>query len=193
MIWCTFPLLLLASPAVAHGTLPGASGFAAGFAHPFVAIEHLLLLIAVGTLIGRQLSRRPLIGLLPGLMAGFGIAWLPFGVVMADLPAILLLTLVIGALLAANLRLSDPMVIGLTTVAGLAVGAQTEGATGPAALMARSGTVLGVLAIVLNSMAAAQYGASRLGDIPLRVAGSWIAAATLLILAFLLRGGLGTT
>lgn len=194
-------LVLLASPAAAHGTLPGGSGFAAGFVHPFVAVEHLLLLAGFGIVMGRQSRRRPLIGLLAGLCAGFGAGMWGIVAVLAMplLPVILMLALVTGGLLAANLRLSAPALMGLAALVGLVVGADTDGPGGPggpgdaATLIACAGTVTGVLAIVLNAMAGAQYGSGRLSGIPLRVAGSWIAAAALLILAFLLRGTLAIT
>ena len=177
---------LLAGPAAAHGTLPGGHGFAAGFAHPFVATEHLLALLALGILIGRQNTRRPLAGLLAGLIAGFGVGLLALGTLQ---PLILLSAMVTSSVLAANLRLSDPIVTGGAVIVGLTVGADTDGLT----MIAAAGTVTGVFAIVLNAMAAAQFAAPRLNGIPLRIAGSWIAAAALLILAFLLRPVLGIT
>jgi urease accessory protein len=185
-------LLLLASPAAAHGTLPGANGFAAGFVHPFVAVEHLLLLMGLGILIGRQFTRRPLIGLLMGLCAGFGAAMLAAAAILTVplLPMILTLALVIGGLLAANCRLNGVTLISFSGLVGLVVGADTDGPGDASALIVYGGTLMGVMAIVLNAMAAAQFGAGRLNGIPLRVAGSWIAAAAVLILAFLLRQAL---
>lgn len=177
---------LLASPAAAHGTLPGGDGFAAGFAHPFVAAEHLLALLALGILIGRQATRRPLPGLLAGLIAGFGAGLLALGTLQ---PLILLIGLVTGIVLAANLQLSDFIVTGCALIVGLTVGADTDGLT----MIAAAGTVTGVFAVVLNAMAAAEFAAPRLNGIPLRIAGSWVAAAALLILAFLLRPVLGVT
>ena len=47
------PALIWAAPAQAHGTLAGGGGFYAGAAHPFLAVEHLLLLLAGGMLLGR--------------------------------------------------------------------------------------------------------------------------------------------
>lgn len=53
--------LLYASPACAHheGALTGAGGFAAGFAHPWLGLDHLLAMVAVG-LLGVQLRGRAL-------------------------------------------------------------------------------------------------------------------------------------
>lgn len=181
-------LVLLAGPAAAHGNLPGGGGFAAGFAHPFLATEHLLALVALGLLIGRQTIRAPVLALLGGLVAGVALG------MVATLPVqalILAGALAIGALIASNLRLPDMAVMLAAGVIGLMVGADTDGLTGATAAMAFAGTVVGVLAIVLNCMALAQAARTRLDGVPLRVAGSWIAAAAVLILAFLLRGGMG--
>lgn len=71
---------------------------------------------------------------------------------------------------------------------GLLVGADTD-TDGSAAALA--GAAAGVLLIVLNAMALAQFGAARLNAVPLRVAGSWIAAAAALLLALLLRTASG--
>ncbi len=177
-------LALSGTPAAAHGNLPGGGGFSSGFAHPFLASEHLLVLIAVGVLVGRQAIRAPVFALLAGLAAGVGL-----NVAGID-PAqgiILSVALAIGGLLAANLHLRDDAVVAAAGLVGLVVGADTDGFSGLTGPMALMGLVTGVLAIVLNTMAFAQFGAGRLHGVPVRVAGSWIAAAAVLILAFLAR------
>ena len=181
-------LLLTAGPAAAHGTLPGSGGFASGMAHPFLAGEHLLLLIGLGLLIGGHGLRRPLLGLLAGLVVGYGLTLLEPGPLQA---AILMLALVIGGLLTAAMRVSDVMVLATALFAGLLVGADTDGPTGNSAIMAYAGVTAAAFLIVLNTMALAYLGARRLDGLPLRVAGSWIAAAAILVLAFLARGALG--
>lgn len=54
----------LAGPALAHTGHDGGAGFAAGFAHPFGGLDHLLAMAAVGLWAIQQGSRRALI-LLP--------------------------------------------------------------------------------------------------------------------------------
>ncbi len=180
-------LLLAATPAAAHGTLPGGGGFAAAFAHPFVAGEHLLLLVGLGALLGRTGARRPLLGLLAGLAGGFGLTLLQLGPLQ---PAILMLALVIGGVLAAAIPVSGMATIGVALVAGLLIGADTDGST---AAIAYAGVTAAVCLIVLNTMALARLGATGLNGVPLRVAGSWIAAAAILVLAFVVRESLGAT
>jgi urease accessory protein len=181
-------LLLAASPAAAHGTLPGGGGFYAGAAHPFLAGDHLLLLIGLGVLLGRLGLRRPLLGLLAGLVTGFGLTLLHLGPLQ---PAILMLAVVIGGVLAAAIRINGLTAIVIATIAGLLIGADTDGPTGGTAIIAYAGVTAAVFLIVLNSMALAHYGGGRLNGVPLRVAGSWIAAAAILVLAFLARGAVG--
>jgi urease accessory protein len=176
--------LCAASPAAAHGSLPVGDGFASGVAHPFLAGEHLLLLVGLGALLGRQDSRRPLPGLVAGLICGLGLALLQPGPMR---PAILVLALGIGGVLAAALRVEAGVLTVIALAAGLFIGADTDGSTTIAAF---AGVVAGVFMIVLNSMALARYGAARPGGVPLRIAGSWIVAVAILLLAFLLREGM---
>jgi urease accessory protein len=172
--------LLSATPAAAHGTLPGGDGFYSGAAHPFLAADHLLLLAGLGALLGRTGQRRPLIALLIALITGYALTS-----PVSLQPAILILALVIGGLLAAASPISPAFSIGIAAATGLMVGADTDGSTG---LVAFAGATIAVFLIVLNAMALAHVAAPRLNGVPLRVAGSWIAAAAILVLAFLMRG-----
>jgi urease accessory protein len=178
-------LLLAATPANAHDTLPGAGGFSAGFAHPFLAVEHLLLLLGLGAVLGRQGGRGALLGILGGLLAGFGLTPLQSGALQ---PVILMLALVMGAVLAAAIPLGSACLFALAAATGLLVAADTDGPAGAQGLIALAGVTAGVFLITLNAMAIAQQGTHRLNGVPLRVAGSWIAAAAILVLAFQLRG-----
>lgn len=176
------PMALAASPAFAHGTLPGGGGFYAGAAHPFLAGDHLLLLFGLGILLGRAGRRTPLIALLGALSAGFATTTL---LPVPLQPAILMLALVVGGLLAAAIPVR-PAILGLLAIAtGLLVGADTDGSN---TIIAYAGVTVAVVLIVLNSMALAYVGAGLLNGVPLRVAGSWISAAAILVLAFFLRG-----
>jgi urease accessory protein len=181
-------LLLAATPATAHGTLPGGGGFVSGMAHPFLAVDHLLLLIGLGILLGRLGPRRPLLGLLAGLVTGFGLTLLQFGPMQ---PVILMLALIIGGVLAAAIRINDLTAIFVATTTGLLIGADTDGPAGSTVIIAYAGVAAAVFLIVLNCMALAHYGSGKLNGVPLRVAGSWIAAAAILVLALLARGALG--
>ena len=65
----TFALAIVALPAAAHpGHGLGAAGFAAGLAHPFTGLDHLVALLASGFLAGR-LSRNSGLALLAAVLA----------------------------------------------------------------------------------------------------------------------------
>ena len=186
------------TPAGAHGTLAGGGGFYAGAMHPFLAWEHLLLLIGLGLLLGRKrpVDRWPLVflavGLASGLVMGFG------GVVWSGTAiAVLVGGVAAGLCLALAVPLPRAAGAGAGMAIGLAVGVDTgvpvDPGTVPAAVWyASGGLFVAVFLIVLNAMALANAAGTRYA-IVLRVAGSWIAAATLMVLAFEFRrsgGGL---
>lgn len=183
--------LLLAVPAAAHGNLPGGGGFASGFAHPFVATEHALAIAALGLLCGRTGQLAAAVWLIIGLGAGFALFGAGIGIAQAG---ILGLALVAGLMLAFALA-PPPLAISLGAVTlGLFVGLETDrpvSTSSPA--FAYVGAITAALLIFLNSMAIATWLGARWNRVPLRVAGAWIAAAAMLILAFVLRGRLGLT
>lgn len=197
------PALIWAAPAQAHGTLAGGGGFYAGAAHPFLAVEHLLLLLAAGMLLGRarrdqgpRAARAPLWGLAAGLAAGLLVGatgvqprWL------AEL-ALALAMLAGGALAAGTLRPPQAVALAAGLVAGLVVGLDTgvpAQAGGIAALAPYAGVFAGVFLIVLNMMALGSVAVRPPFTIALRIAGSWIAAVALMVLALQLRGAAGVS
>ncbi len=184
MIRLALLLIVLAGPAAAHGTLPGGGGFYSGALHPFVALDHFVALLALGLTLGRHQTRLPLaglgVGLAVGLAYGIAFAWLQL--------VVLILALILGGLLAANLRL---LVVGLGAIAlalGLAIGADTDTGTANAGFAAAAGTFTAAYLICLNAMALAGVLRDTPRLIVLRVAGSWILAIAVLVLALRLAG-----
>ena len=176
-------LMLMAGPAAAHGTLPGGGGFYSGALHPLVALEHLLALLATGFLLGRDRQRRPLWAL--GLGLGVGL-WL--GPVVAATSVVLLaLTLGVGAALALQVRLPEWAGAAALLAVGLAVGSDTD-LPQSAPAMAALGVCAGVFLITLNAFALAAALAGSWAALVLRVAGAWMLAAALMVLALHLRG-----
>ncbi|MCU0909586.1 MAG: hypothetical protein MUF73_19655, partial [Rhodobacteraceae bacterium] len=60
----------LPTAALAHGSLPGTGGFAAGLLHPLLATEHAILLLSLGLLVGGARATAPAAWLTLGLAAG---------------------------------------------------------------------------------------------------------------------------
>jgi urease accessory protein len=180
-------VLLWAGPASAHGGLPGGGGFLSGALHPFAAVEHLVLLLSLGLLAGRlprERRGRAFALLLAGLLAGLAASvtgragLLPAGAATA---AILVLALIAGLVLALDPTLPAAAVAGAALVAGLAVGADTE--VESAAVLAAAGVVVGVFLIVLDAAALSAWTTQPPLPIARRVAGSWIAAIAIMLLA----------
>jgi urease accessory protein len=181
-------VLLWAGPASAHGGVPGGGGFLSGALHPFAAVEHLVLLLSLGLLAGRlprERRGRAFALLLAGLLAGLAASvtgragLLPAGAATA---AILVLALIAGLVLALDPTLPAAAVAGAALVAGLVVGADTE-VESAAVLAAAAGVVAGVLLIVLDAAALSAWTTQPPLPIARRVAGSWIAAIAIMLLA----------
>jgi hydrogenase/urease accessory protein HupE len=163
-----------AGPVSAHGTLPGGDGFYAGLLHPVYAVAHLVALVALGLLLGRAGMRVPLLALAAGAAAGLGLPGLlpPTAPLMAA-------TAVAAAALALDLRLPLAAVAALAAATGLAIGTDSEAPT-PVAI---AGLFTGTALVTLNAMAAAQPLSTPARVMVLRVAGSWLGAVALLLLA----------
>jgi urease accessory protein len=184
--------ILAAGPAAAHGTLPGGGGFYAGALHPFLAWEHLFLLIALGLLMGRppqRAGRAPLAWLALGLAAGLALG--AAGLVWSAAPLVVLAeALLVGLALALALPLPAAVLAVAAAAAGLAVGLDTGVPSGNGAatlLLPRTGVVVGVFLIALNAMALAALARRPPFPVALRVAGSWIVAVAAMVLALQVR------
>lgn len=187
--------LLAALPAArveAHLVETGFGAYYDGLAHVALTPSDLLLLVAVALLAGLRgaaAARWTLLAL--------PVAWLIGGALgagfpsSATLPVLTTLTFgVAGALVAINLRLHGGAVAVLATVAGLVHG-YVNGATmapGGASPLALAGAVSAVFCLV--AILSAQVTVLPVGwpRVAVRVAGSWIAAAAVLMLGWLARG-----
>jgi urease accessory protein len=181
-------LAIMVSPALAHA--PGfGGGFTGGLAHPVVVPAHLLALIGMGLLAGQQAEGRAAfltmfgLGVAAGLLA---IAW-------AAGPSSANIVLTTAALVAGTWTASArplPPVLGwpLMSVAGAAIGLDSPPET--ASLREANHILIGTgLTAAAIPTAVATVVAHMKRDwqrLALRIAGSWIAAATILVLALAL-------
>ena len=191
-------LICVAGQAAAHGTLAGGNSFYAGAAHPFVAFEHLLALLALGLLVGPLNERQ--IGLAAlALTVGVWAGVLAQTQIVASFSTAIFSTAIFGIalLFGAVLVLARPMpasgMIAATCVLGGLVGADTDvlGAAGiplTTRVLATLGLLIGAQVIVLNAAAVARFVQSRGWGVAPRVAGSWIAAIAVLVLTLRLTG-----
>ena len=178
--------LMGADPACAHAPIAGAGGMFGGLLHPFFVPAHLLALIGLGLLIGQQeRGRRALeLNFVVALMAGLVAIALAAGPSRAN--DVLIVSAVVSGLLAAWAR-PLPQQIGwpLAAVTGAAIGLDSP----PEVIDLTTATVMLIgtgcgasmlLVVIAEGTAVLRRDWQRIG---VRVAGSWTAAAAILVLA----------
>ena len=179
-------LLTAVDPALAHVPIAAGDGLYGGLLHPLFVPAHLLALVGLALLIGRQENGRT------ALLLNFAVA-LAAGLVAIALAAgpsrandVLTVSAAIAGLLVAMAR-PLPQVIGwpLAAVTGAAIGLDLP----PDVVDLRTATVMligtgfGAL-ILLVAIAQGVTGLRRDWQrIGVRIAGSWTAAAAILVLA----------
>ncbi|SEB18937.1 HupE/UreJ family protein [Variovorax sp. YR216] len=178
-------LLLWSGTAGAHLATTGLGPVYDGISHLFLSVEDLLPVVGLALLSGLNgaAAGRMALFVLPGAwfaggLAGFhsGTAGLPDGVASLSL-------LLLGTLVAADIRLSLRLLAVLAAAVGLLHG-WLNGA-GIAMMGREASGLVGIVGstFVLIALASAQVVAMRLqwARIVVRVAGSWIAATGLLL------------
>jgi urease accessory protein len=182
-------LLFAADSAFAHSAARGAGDFYAGALHALTALEHVLPFLALGILAGQQGRKAESILLVfcLSLAAGASAAlWAP------PLHYIGLLNIVsailFGGLVAASWSLPMAVYYGLALVFGL-----SHGFANGAGMLEQTKPYLYIPGVALAGLAVTAYGLMvtdyllrRKADwihIAVRVAGSWIAAIGILVLA----------
>jgi urease accessory protein len=185
-------------PAAAHTITPGTSGFTDGLTHPFGLPAHIMLMLGAGLLLGqRDVAdwRAPLYGFVAGFVLGLACGPLLTAPPLEQAAAVFLLSaaLVLGGLILWARPLSPLWVTPIMAMAGFVLGFDSapEG-TAQQTLAALAGTGLAVIFALLNiamlgnhaRVNAARHAWQMIG---VRIVGSWIAAAAILVLALELR------
>ena len=182
-------LLLAAGGAYAHSAAPGAGDFYAGALHALTALEHVLPFLALGILAGQQGRKAEpvLLVFCVALAAGATVAlWTP------PLPYVGLLNIfsaiLFGGLVAAAWSLPMAFCCSIATVFGL-----SHGFANGAGMIEQTKPYLYIPGVALAGLAVTAYGLivtdyllrRKAGwiHIAVRVAGSWIAAIGILVLA----------
>jgi hydrogenase/urease accessory protein HupE len=179
-------LALCAAPAWAHSPIKGIGNFYNGALHPFISPAHLIALLAFGLWLGQQgLSgaKRPLLAFVIALAAGLSLhraagdpdtdRWL------------LVLAALAGLAVAAALAVHWAAASAYGALAGLAVGLASgpSGIEGTARVVALTGTFFGASLACAYVAAMVTLGQRPWMRVVVRVFGSWLAAAALLVLA----------
>jgi len=184
-------LLAAADPVCAHVPIAGADGLYGGLLHPLFVPAHLLALIGLGLLIGQQNAGRRALALnfVVALAAGLVAIVLAAGPSRAN--DVLIVSAAVAGLLVAAAR-PLPQVVGwpLAAVTGAAIGLDSP----PDVIDLRTATVMLigtgfgaiiVLVVMAEGTAVLRRDWQRIG---VRIAGSWMAAAAILVLALRLAG-----
>lgn len=179
-------LTLAAGAAQAH-TGHGVASFAEALAHPFLGLDHLLAMVAVGAwsvaaLPARQRLAGPAVFLLM-LLAGLALAW--SGVALPGVEAGVALSVALfGAMLLAGRRLGAAPGLAIVGLAALLHGSAhgSELAAGPAMLATVSGIVIASAALHGLGLAAGVR-LQALGASANRLAAVLLGSSGLLLLA----------
>jgi len=181
------PALLIAGTAEAHTGLAHTAGFASGFVHPLLGLDHLLVLLAAGVYAGTRddgISGRMLLVVLAAVGAGLllGSAGLPQGVVTAGLAVSGAL---IGLALMFELRVAAPWAAAVAILVGLlhghAHGAEVAAMQGLAAYAAGLLAATALLLAVGALCGAAGRVHPRLGAAGIRGFGAAVSTAMLFL------------
>lgn len=181
MVWSIY--------AEAHTASKAAGDFYAGVLHPLTALEHVLSFAALGILAGQKGSKAQsavMLFALATMLGAVSARWIP------ALPYVgltnILSAVVLGMLIAIAWRLPLLLVYGLAVLFGLTHGFANGAALGPEmkAYLFVPGLGLAALVVAAYGMIVTDYLLQRrVGwlQIAVRVAGSWIAAIGVLVLA----------
>ena len=191
-------LLLATGSAFAHSATRGAADFYAGVLHALTALEHVLPFLALGILAGQQGRKaEPVLlvfclALAAGATAALWAPPLPYVGLLNMLSAI-----VFGGLVAASWSLPMALCYGIAALFGL-----SHGFANGAAMIEQTKPYLFVPGVALAGLAVTAYGLivtdyllrRKAGwmHIAVRVAGSWIAAIGILVLAISTAVPVGT-
>jgi urease accessory protein len=180
-------LLLATAAAQAHTVIPGIGGFPGGLLHPLLVPAHTLTLIALGLLAGTFAARTQallLAAFAGAAIAAFGLIAMAYSAAQAE-TLILCLGAAIGLLLAANLV---PPALAATVLTAAIAGAVIFDSVPPVltvseTALALTGTVVSAGALVAATAFISGALPPRIRQIGLRIAGSWIAASAVMVLA----------
>ncbi|MFM1769893.1 MAG: hypothetical protein RJA22_2422 [Verrucomicrobiota bacterium] len=184
------------APARAHTSIQGLGDFIGGLLHPVLTPTHALLLLGLGLLAGRTTPppmRWPMRCFLP--LTALALAMTGLGWVKAMHPVVLHGTLLmVGGLLAWGRAMPLPALCGLFAFAGAALGLDSapETTAAPAIVKTLLGTWLGLAVVLYDIAIYASLGAAAAGlRVAARIAGAWLMAIAILMLALALRTGAG--
>lgn len=190
-------LALLPGLAQAHSPIKGLNHFYNGLLHPVLVAAHLLLLLGLGLFLAqqrREASGAEVASTLGGAVAGVAVAALLAQAWPWTEVAALVAALGIGVLVAARPSLASALRCALAFAACALAGLDSvpEGLSGLPRALSLAGTAVGLCLLPALSLYLAEWCSARSWQIiGQRILGSWIAAASALVLALTLKSAAG--
>jgi len=177
--------LLLAGEARAHDVVPGVGGFSGGLLHPLLVPAHVLALIALGLALGQK-KQRPNADLtlfVVGLGVGIGLIVTAFSIT-TDL-AVLAAAAAAGIATAIGRPLPLALSGSLAIIAGVAIAFDSvpQEISMQTTFLALVGTAVSASVVVGLVAEAARRLTRDWQRVGMRIVGSWIAAAVVMVLA----------
>ena len=187
-------LLCLPGLSHAHSSVAGMNSFYGGLLHPLLTLPHMLVLLGLGLWLGQQPPLRlkaPMLAFATGCAAAL-LLTTRVTIPPASQNLVMAVALGCGILVAASARLPLRLRAAVAAVAAIAV-ALDSGVDGAPTVLATTLTLLGTWISTAVLVANVAYYTSlcpprQWVQIALRIAGSWMAAASVLVLAFALKG-----
>jgi len=185
-------LLAVPSTASAHSTVTSLGYFAGGVLHPLTTPTHLLVLIGLGLICGQSTPpnlQKPLSVFIP--VSALALCFTLTGFIKSVyIPILVGVALVAGILIALQISLPWGITKLLFAAAAMAIGLDSAVETGNWIIVTK--TLLGTwmcLAVIVGYTGyyISHFSKKEWQKIGVRVIGSWITAASLMILAFTLR------
>jgi len=182
-----FAALLATTPAHAHDVVSGVGGFYGGLLHPLLVPTHLLALGALGLFIGQQARHHRIVllaMLAASLLAGLVLIVAAFAATNLDI-AVLGVAAVAGIGVAAARRWPIVVSSPLPLLAGAAIEFDSvpEEISMGMTFLALVGTACGAFLVAMLLVEMTVDLKRDWQKIAVRVAGSWIAASAILVLA----------
>jgi hypothetical protein len=185
-------LLTSSTVAEAHSPIKGLATFYSYFLHPIVVPSHAMFLIATALMLGQQGRSSARIGVAT-LGVAFAAALMAASAGVVDgLQAEMLLfgALVVGGVVSLDRQMTTPLTALAAAVAGIAVGLDSamNSSGGQESLLAFAGIAFGVLYLVVLITGTTVGFTKHWHRIGVRIVGSWIVAASVLVLTLSIAG-----
>lgn len=184
--------LLISDNAFAHSPIEGMDSFYNGLLHPVLVPAHLLLVVAVGLFFGQQGQKKTEAALSIFALAtisGLATSWFATGFEIEAL--ILALSAATGLLIAINPEVRSLWCAAIAIFAGFSLGVDSaqETLVGIEKLVTLFGSAVAICLLLLCPIALADYFNKKTWQkVGVRIAGSWVTASAVLVLALSLSG-----